>query len=108
VFNWSVSDSVDQLPLFVLLATQSRRNTRELAMVESRGRREVAAALGQIGNQLALALWRGEELARSVRREHLCPECTAKLAPALERFVEAPLGRHAPPARLLPLIGSVC
>ena len=101
-------DSAGQLPLFALLAVQSANHRRDLAIAPSRGRRDVAAALGQIGNQLALSLWRGDELARAIRREPLCPDCAAKLAAALKRFDEAPLGRHPAPGRLLPLIGSVC
>jgi hypothetical protein len=108
VFNRSVPDSADQLSLFVLLVVQSSWHTRELAIVESRSRRDVAVAIGQIGNQLALALWRGDELARSIRTERLCPECAAKLARSIDRFGDAPRGRHPPSGRLLPLLGSVC
>jgi hypothetical protein len=106
-FNLAVPNPDTQMQLFVLLAAQSAsRQRRDLAAARSRGRREVALAIGQIGNQLALALWRGEELARVVRSSELCPACTDVLGPALEQFNDGPKGRHAPPSRILPVLSG--
>jgi hypothetical protein len=96
-----------QMQLFVLLAAQTERHRREADLARSTARREIANALGQIGNQLALALWRGDELANSVRHAPLCPSCRDAVAAALERYNSAPTGRLPAPSRYLPVLGSV-
>src|SRR3954453_5152948 len=96
-----------QLQLFVvLLAAQAAEHKRATALAESRHRRDIAAALGQVGNQLALALWRGDDLARCVRRQPTCPTCSAVVSSALTRFDNASLGRGMPRSRILPVLGT--
>src|SRR4051794_6778206 len=94
--------------LFALLIGESAaRHQRELAITRSRARRELARAIGQVGNQLALALWRAEELASGVRRTPMCSACRLAVQPVLERFDEFPQGRLPPPSRCLPIVGTV-
>lgn len=96
-----------QLQLFARLAIHSAaQQRRQLAVTRSRSKRDIAVAIGQVGNQLALALWRADELASAVRSTRLCPACSTALQPALERFDEFPGGRHPPPLRYLPVIGT--
>ncbi|HEX5308686.1 MAG TPA: hypothetical protein VFW38_06345 [Solirubrobacteraceae bacterium] len=96
------------MQLFALFAIQAdEKRQRDVAIATSRGRRDVALALGQVGNQLALALWRADELALAVRSARMCPDCAGQLAPAMQRFDDFPAGRHPPPSRILPVIGTV-
>ncbi len=64
-------------------------------------------AVGQVGNQLALALWRADELVLAVRSAQMCSDCAARLAPALRRFDDFPNSRNPPPSRYLPVVGTV-
>jgi hypothetical protein len=98
-----------QLQLFALLAAQTvKRQERQLALTESQSRRDIVRALGQVGNQLALALWRGDELAASVRRAPLCSVCQKLVLAPLQQYDGSPTGRLPPPSRYLPVLGSVC
>lgn len=91
----------------MLLTAQTAQHRREANRARSAARRDVVCALGQIGNQLALALWRGDELTGSLRQAHLCSPCTQAISPLLERYDSAPTGRLPPPSRYLPVMGSV-
>jgi hypothetical protein len=91
----------EQIPLFIAGAT----HTRELAIARSRARREVAVALGQIGDQLAMTLWRTERLARAVERHRECLCCGPDLEHALAAFADAPRGRRPATTRILPVVG---
>jgi hypothetical protein len=96
-----------QLELFAMLVVaQVVGSRRDLAAAQSRHRRDVAVAIGQIGDQLALSLWRGDELARSMRRQPLCLACRDALEPALRCYEKAPRGRASPPTRILPMLGA--
>jgi hypothetical protein len=98
-----------QLSLFLVMAgladAQRRRSERELRVVESRAAREVAVAIGQVGDQLALALWSGERLAKEGEQNLGCASCGRRLRRALDEYRTAPRGRHR--ARVLPLCGTV-
>ena len=96
-----------QMQLFVLLAAQTERHRREADVARSTARREIAHALGQVGIQLALTLWRGDQLASAIRHAPLCPACRATVTPALDRYRSAPTGRLPPPSRYLPVLGSI-
>ncbi|MCW3046823.1 MAG: hypothetical protein JWO74_1107 [Solirubrobacterales bacterium] len=90
-----------QLPLFVSRAT----HLRDLAVVRSRARREVAVAVGQLGDQLAMTLWRAERVARAVEAMRACPRCAPGVERALADYADAPTGRRPPATRVLPVRG---
>jgi hypothetical protein len=92
-----------QLPLFVAGVTHQH----ELAVVHSRARRDIALAMGQIGDQLAMTLWRGEQLADALQRHRSCSSCGQAIDRALAAYISAPLGRRPPPIRIMPVIGWV-
>ena len=89
------------MPLFV----SGDAHSREVATLQAHARREVAVAMGQVGDQLAMTLWRGDRLARTVAAHTSCLCCGPAIERAVLEYATAPRGRRPPSTRLLPLMG---
>jgi hypothetical protein len=98
-----------QLSLFALAVGAIReRDAQALALAQARSSsaRRVATVAGDLGDQLAMALWHGEQLALAVEK-HACTSCTTRLGSFLltyRRAVGQPVHQTA---RWLPFRGYV-
>jgi hypothetical protein len=78
----------------------------ELRRAQVSSARRATTVAGELGDQLAMVLWRGEQLAVAVRTQCCC-NCAARLGPFVSAYNTAAAPRSSTVARWLPVRGSV-